>query len=261
MNIVTSYFLVKRIPGSIFLGEASLRNAEARQREYLECIRQNVTHREVDSLHLLIEGSDAYNHFRTHIMENNNSFPDGRLRQKIVPILWQKGQPTYADLFEHANKLLRGRLAMVCNADVYISQHGAAVRDLARLFDQGVPRVALALTRYESENFMDAPLQDNYRGSHDAFVVRPPLEDSLLRSVKHPQNCYKAENVVLHELQRHGYMVKNPCRDFMLVHRHEADLRQWLPSVDEERYARAPPCSIEEAVIALKEENDRLERH
>ncbi|KAH8610744.1 hypothetical protein ERJ75_001058200 [Trypanosoma vivax] len=253
MNIVTSYFMVKRIPGSLFLGEASLLHREARQKEYLECIRRNVAHGEVDSVHLLVEGPASYEHFRRYVMQDSGLLSCERQREKVVPVLWQRGQPTYADLFQHANKLLRGRLAMVCNADVYLSKQGASVRQLQALFDDKInAKVAVALTRYESEDSDDAPLQKEYRGSHDAFIVKPPLEDSFVESVRHPQNCYKAENIVLHELQRHSYTVVNPCLSFMLVHRHTADLRQWLPPVDGERYARAPPSTIGEALSVLQ---------
>ncbi|ORC89271.1 uncharacterized protein TM35_000132750 [Trypanosoma theileri] len=254
MNIVTSYFLVKRVAGSMFIGEASLRHRTVRQQEYLECIRRNAEHREVESLHILIEGQQAYDHFRDHVMQNNNFFPSPTLRRKIIPVLWPEKQPTYADMFQHANRLLRGKLTMICNADVYLSLDGASVSSLQPLFTSlhTSHRVALALTRYESEKRWDAPLIYDYRGSHDAFILSPPLPHSFIESVQHPQNCYKAENVVLHELQRHGYKVVNPCLSFMLIHKHEAELRQWLPPVDEERYAKAPPCTIKEAIDMIK---------
>ncbi|KAH9593398.1 hypothetical protein LSM04_003129 [Trypanosoma melophagium] len=257
MNIVTSYFLVKRVAGSVFIGEASLRHRTARQEEYLDCIRRNAEHREVESLHILIEGQHAYAHFRDHVMHDNNFFPSPTLRRKIIPVLWSETQPTYADMFQHANRLLRGKLTMICNADVYLSQRGASVSALQQLFMplRNQHSVAVALTRYESENKCDAPLIHDYRGSHDAFILCPPLQQTLIDSVRHPQNCYKAENVVLHELQNHGYTVVNPCLNFMLVHRHEAELRQWLPPVDEERYARAPPCTITEAMDMIKRGN------
>lgn len=252
MNIVTSYFVVKRIPGSVFLGESSLRYRAVRQNEYIDCIRRNVAHAEVTSLHLLIEGHEAYCHFREHVLENDSFFACSELRRKIIPLVRPEVQPSYADLFQHANTLLRGKLAMICNADVYLPRFGANVRELRQLFDCAPHRrTAIALTRHESENPGDAPLINDYRGSHDAFIIRPPLDNAVVRNVRHPQNCYKAENIVLHELKRHGYTVVNPCRSFMLVHRHQADLRQWLPPVDEERYAQAPPCTIAEALDML----------
>ncbi|PBJ76281.1 hypothetical protein BCY84_09388 [Trypanosoma cruzi cruzi] len=256
MNIVTSYFVVKRLPGSIFLGEASLRHRDARQQEYMDCIRRNAAHAEVVSLHILIEGTEAYRQFRQRVMEDDYFFQSKEMRRKIVPVLWPEAQPTYADLFQHANKLLRGKLTMICNADVYLPQVGASVRELQKLFDSDpTRRLSVALTRYESEDRRDAPLIEAYRGSHDAFIFRPPTEASFVEGVRHPQNCYKAENIVLYELQRHGYVVVNPCRSFMIVHHHTADLRQWLPAVDEERYARAPPCTIAEALTMLRQTN------
>ncbi|RNF01029.1 hypothetical protein TraAM80_07272 [Trypanosoma rangeli] len=249
MNIVTSYFMVKRLSGSVFIGEASLRHRVARQAEYMDCLRRNAAHAEVAALHILVQGADAYRHFRAHVLEDEGFFPSKEMRRKIIPVLRDEVQPTYADLFQHANQLLRGELTMICNADVYLPQAGASVQELRKLFDGNPDRhVAVALTRYESEHRGDAPLIEDYRGSHDAFIIRPPTEAAFIEGVRHPQNCYKAENIVLYELQRHGYVVVNPCRSFMIVHRHAADLRQWLPAVDEERYARAPPCTMAEAL-------------
>jgi hypothetical protein len=187
---------------------------------------------------------------------------DAAAARKLVPLLFsrQPRQPHYKDLFEVARQLFSSPVAapgggravapcMVCNADIYVT----ATFDLARVNellpaapDAAAPgsRVALALTRYESEATLAAPLIDDYRGSHDAFVLRPTaamLPAAFLAAVDHPQNCYKSENIVLHELRRSGAAVLNPCRSVHTFHHHAADVRQWLPPVDEERYAKAEP--------------------
>ena len=152
----------------------------------------------------------------------------GKLRTVLHPK--QPAQPFYSDLFEYANKNITNPhdVAMVCNADIYLSDdfalpaHGATC----------------ALTRWEAKDV--SPLIENYQGSHDAFLFHPPLPQSFLDAVRHPQNAYKSENIVLHELQKIR-VVKNPCRTVRVYHKHDADFRQWLPSVDEERYARCPP--------------------
>lgn len=145
-----------------------------------------------------------------------------------------------------------------------------------------VPPIAFALTRYEKEvenshahsytnhntsntTFIDlatdAPLIHDYRGSHDAFIFCPSprspiLKASFLDQVNHRQNCYQAENVVIYELQKAGYLVLNPCvggNGLKLIHCHaeETGVRQWFPSVDPTRYGRAPPMSMEEAINVL----------
>lgn len=242
------------------MGDATLRFRRERQVEYLDCLARNASHEAVHSVHIVVEGREAYDHFVRHVLHAEDG-PCAALgpsqRQKIIPFLrLQPTQPTYADLFHHANTLLPGALTMICNADVYLSPGHFALPAVEALFKKAEAspttraqssRLALALTRHESDTAHDAPLIADYRGSHDAFVIRSPTPTSFLRGVTHPQNCYKAENIVLYELKQHGYRVLNPCKDLRLVHRHAADVRQWLPPVDESRYARANPMTVREA--------------
>ncbi|KAG5504736.1 hypothetical protein GH5_05363 [Leishmania sp. Ghana 2012 LV757] len=307
MNIVTSYFLVRKLPGSLAIGGDVLEHQQARQREYMECLRFNQQHPGVASIHLIVEGTDAYEHLLKHVLCNPDfqnestltasATPTTARRSKrdaapIVPVMRHaSGMPLYADLFAYANQLLSHRLTMVCNADVYLSPGHfslSAVEDLFRK-SSTIPHVpaapggerqtmidgmtegeavrldyaqsrgnplALALTRYESDSLLDAPFLYDYRGSHDAFVLVPPVPTSFLRRVAHPQNCYKAENIVLHELQRSGYLTLNPTLGdgMRLVHHHAADLRQWFPPVDESRYGRAQPSTVAQAASRILEE-------
>ena len=126
---------------------------------------------------------------------------------------------------------------------------------------EGGPRITLALTRYESETLPESacsPLIQEYRGSHDCFIFRPPLPSTVIAAVNHEQNRYQAENVVIHEMRKHGVLVLNPSKSLKLVHRHEEDLRQWLPPVDakeDSRYARAIPISLAEAFEMARNRN------
>ncbi|KAG5504358.1 hypothetical protein JKF63_04807 [Porcisia hertigi] len=308
MNIVTSYFLVRGLPGSLSLAGDILEHQQARQREYMECLRFNQLHPSVASIHLIVEGAEAYKHLLKHVLCNpdfnsgstlTTSTPRNRRRHvaPIVPLVRSgSSMPFYADFFAHANQLLSNRLTMVCNADVYLSTDHFSLAAVENLFIQscaipspppphtlrcnekqesttgvtdereGVTRpdsgealgnpLALALTRYESDNLLDAPFLYNYRGSHDAFVFVPPVPQSFVRRVTHPQNAYKAENIVLYELQRSGYLTLNPTLGdgVRIVHHHASDLRQWFPPVDESRYGRAQPTTLAQAESRIREE-------
>ncbi|AIN98499.1 hypothetical protein LPMP_230480 [Leishmania panamensis] len=307
MNIVTSYFLVRKLPGTLAMGGDIQKNQKARQREYMECLRLNQQHPGVASIHLIVEGLDAYEHLLEHVLCNPHFHSDPTLNSSTMPITarhrsghvapivpvvrFASGMPLYADLFAYANQLLSHRLTMVCNADVYLSSDHfslSAVQDLFRQSstippprtplcseshtrttegtEAGATRpylaqnwgnpLALALTRYESDSPLDAPFLYDYRGSHDAFVFVPPVPPSFVRRVAHPQNSYKAENIVLHELQRSGYLTLNPTLGdgVRLVHHHAADLRQWFPPVDESRYGRAQPSTVAQAASCICEE-------
>lgn len=272
MNIVTTYFTVKRLAGSFFVGEPSLKFQRERQWEYLECLQRNLSHPAVRSVLLLVEGPASYHHFLENVVRRGTLQTAASFRpqdmQKLLPILYSPPrQPVYTDLFRLANQFLPGQLTMVCNADIHLSARNFTVTDVEKVFadyerrlpvSAGPPlhssvtrKLALALTRHEMDNALveAAPLITDYRGSHDAFVLRPPVPMSFLDSVSHQQNCYQAENIVIHELRCHGYEVFNPCLDLRVVHRHAADMRQWLPSVDPTRYAKAPPCRLSEVVV------------
>lgn len=275
MNIVTSYFLVRQLPGTLALGGDVRRNRTSRQQEYMDCLANNQRHPGVESIHLVVEGAAAYQHFLDHHRPCSGGAP-------ILPLVHlSSSMPTYQTFFTLANQMLRGRLTMVCNADVYLSHRCFDVKRVAELFaaqeavqinagegrakcrsSAEVPAreqaaaaapLALALTRHESDDAFDAPLITDYRGSHDAFVLKPPLSPSFLGGVSHYQNCYKAENIVIHELRKAGYVVLNPSLDLRLVHRHSVDLRQWFPPVDEERYGRADPITTAEALSQIQE--------
>lgn len=279
MNIITSYFIVRKLPGTIALGGDVQQHQQARQAEYLDCLRRNRQHPGVAAVHLLVEGVEAYRHLLQHVLSENSSTVAQRGRCRLAPIVpvvrLGGGLPTYADFFAYAGQLTSQRLTMVCNADVYLSPKHFNVPDVQALFQQasaGVDgetnasspvtptrrtqspvKLALALTRYESDNVLDAPFLYNYRGSHDAFVFVPPVPPTFLAAVHHAQNGYKAENVVLHAWQQHGYLTLNPAFDLRLVHRHAADVRQWFPPVDETRYGRAQPCTLADASKGISE--------
>ncbi|EPY31787.1 hypothetical protein STCU_03238 [Strigomonas culicis] len=281
MNLITTYFKVKRVPGSVFIGEASLSHQTQRQAEYLYCLARNTAHPDIKYVHLLVEGMESYEHLRDNVLQPASSSSSSlghradihftrAQRHKIIPVVQLAAQqPLYADLFYYANQLLPQQLVVVCNADVYLSSPYFTLAQVQTLFDSfrdaqrgrqgekgarsrseahGAPQLALALTRYESERRDDAPLIHDYRGSHDAFVLKAPLPIPFLQGVQHVQNCYQAENVVIHELHQQRYCVVNPCLDLRVIHKHEADLRQWLPSVDSARYARAEPATIQQCV-------------
>lgn len=261
MHVVTTYFKVRRVPGSMFIGEGTLRDKEIRAKEYQTCLARNLASPAVSAVHLLVQDEESLADLHQQVIPRLAS---PLHRMKLRPVLFHQApkQPLYSDLFDYANEELDKRVVMVCNADIHLptSPQGPTppsafhqrrpfpVDRLVAEIRQPDPRSnqkrVFALTRYESEHTMDAPLIDDYRGSHDAFIFESPLPRSFPPCVAHQQNCYKAENIVIHELRRAGLAVTNPCLDAQLFHLHEADLRQWMPAVDEVRYGRAWPCLL-----------------
>jgi len=234
LHIITSFFTVRVKPGSFSFGaSASPEVMSERQAEYLWCIFQNALHPSVAKLHLIIQDDPSVAY-----LQRWKDFPLLKATGKLATTLFPRSpqQPLYSDLFQYANNTVPlGELAMVTNADIFLDSDFV----LPKFADENLD--AFALTRWESPGV--APLITEYRGSHDSFIFKPPLPKEFIESVQHPQNAYKAENIVIYELQRHR-TVKNPCKSVRVYHKHAADFRQWLPPQDDEaneRYARAYP--------------------
>lgn len=59
-----------------------------------------------------------------------------------------------------------------------------------------------------------------YRGSHDAFAFIPPVDPILIQTLKHKQNTWGGENVVLEAMKYGAWMVSNPCAEIKPIHSH-----------------------------------------
>lgn len=268
------------------ISPAAMEAKRLRQEEYLETLKSNAASSIVRRVLLLVEGVESMALLKAALLDHPRyATTHAAVTKKIFPILVRR-QPTYADLFRVPTRLLAAdrsaqhrELFMVCNSDIHMPTDTCRwfpVDKLQSLFhtfhskrrpavsyghgtgavDHVNSRLVLALTRYEGEQGLpltpcEAPLVHDYRGSHDAFLFDGPLPPRFLDAVGHPQNCYKAENIVIHELQRKANaVVVNPCLEFRVVHRHAADVRQWLPPVDEDRYGRAYPDTLENIVAS-----------
>ena len=224
-----------------------------RRNEIWSSITNNIAHKFVKKVHLMFEGGDAAQ--LPPLKEN--------LKEKLV-VVPVDAQPTYKRFFEYANRvLLRGTIAVVLNADIYIGEGFGCLRPPARnsSWDNGngkIRRVAFALSRWPEKSCRRDALKcapSNYEtftghhGSHDAFVFAPPLPQAVLNGTDHVQNRFGAENVVVFELMAAGYYVTNPCRILKTYHRHctvgtRAYAKTNKKRISGRRHSSAPPCWI-----------------
>ena len=73
---------------------------------------------------------------------------------------------------------------------------------------------------------MTSPMIEKYCGSHDCFIFNSKLNFiNNLNNIKHIQNVWGSENVVLYELKKANIKVYNPCYQIITVHLHESNLR------------------------------------
>ena len=78
--------------------------------------------------------------------------------------------------------------------------------------------------------FIPNPVENktHYAGSHDSFWFVPPLASRhFCKKVRHVQNRWGAEHLVIKELIAHGFKVINPSLSIITFHNHASAIRPW----------------------------------
>ena len=171
--------------------------------ELLNSLKKNIECPLISKIHLYLDNENDINIINN--LENNHK----------INIISTGYQPLYSDLFEYAFNNLKNEICMISNSDIYL--HECDIDCLNRL-DNNI----FALSRYEYD--MSCSLINTYKGSHDAFIFKSPLNINL-DNVKHVQNVWGSENSVIDNICDHGYNVFNPCYQIKIVHLHESQLR------------------------------------
>jgi hypothetical protein len=213
------------------------RNAELQQ-----SLRANFNNPYVDMLHIFIDGNTT-----------SEAVPlPKRYSGKRVQIIYQRQQPTYADLVLYANAHLPGQIAIVMNGDCVFT-------DTVQLFHQMPPDHVYGLSRRQSQEVPYANCEDDsvsykdqcrhYTGSHDAFGFVPPLSTSLVDDLHYHQNLWGADPLTISVFKRAKFTVLNPCFDIVLLHNHCSN---WRGGVKQHKrvqndtigYAEQPPTNL-----------------
>jgi len=193
---------------------------ERRFKEIMSVLVSNLENPSVSALHLLCQGADPRDYMSPELWD---ALRARQLDKKLVVTFVQR-QPTYRVLFEYVNaNLKRGAVAAVTNADIYFA------KDIQCVVNRGgTTRVAIALSRRHSPICRNKPdhhsifdLCEEYVGSHDTFILSPPIPRRVVVNTAHTQNQgFGAENIVIFELRRAGFRVLNPCYQLHGFHLH-----------------------------------------
>uniref|UniRef100_A0A6C0E4G2 Glycosyltransferase n=1 Tax=viral metagenome TaxID=1070528 RepID=A0A6C0E4G2_9ZZZZ len=187
---------------SFYTAESSSRNAELEK-----TLIQNIQSEYIERIHLFIDDEISLNKLK-----------DGNFATDKIEIIKICKQPLYSDLVSYAN-LLTNKLCIIANSDIWID----SIEDIRLLTDMKKFEL-YALTRYESD--MTSPLINKYQGSHDAFIFHSPIPESIIKHIQFPQNVWGSENVLLYELNKFKYEIKNPCFQIKIVHEHMSNERK-----------------------------------
>lgn len=200
INIITSFFVSKLTHSNI----------AQRNNELVESLRKNVESPYIESVHLFIDDENSYNSLESIFKQYIDN-------GKIVIASRGNGMAIYYDFFNYAINMLKDKICMVTNSDIYI--HECDMRLLDILKENSV----YALTRHEYD--MSCPLINDYHGSHDSFIFRSPLNISI-EEFRFPQNVWGSEAKLLALLYNQGISIKNPCRQIKIVHLHSSNIRE-----------------------------------
>jgi hypothetical protein len=193
INIITSFYYI----------EKNDKQSIDRNEELIGSLKKNISNNFVDKIFLYIDNINALN-----IVNDLNS-------EKIYIIDIGK-QPLYSDMFKYANDNLNDKLCMITNSDIYL--HEIDINCINKISNN-----VYSLTRYEHD--LTSPLIDNFRGSHDVFMFKSPVNIDLEKA-KHVQNVWGSENSIIDNLIENGNKLYNPCYQIKIVHLHASNLRE-----------------------------------
>ena len=216
------FFLVTSFGGSY---------SEERRAELVGAILHNAGLLPVAALHVLTEQPAA-----------GHPLQDLHPKVQLVPT---RGQPTYADLLVHLNRLVaapassegaEGSFGVVMNADMELD--GGSLRCIRSApIVQRHNRLLYALTRHPHPSCkrasgggvdprlptklgLDRRRDGSYTNSADAFLLHGPAPVSVVRLSNHTQNRLGSENRLLYFFKLAGYALENPCAQIRVYHRH-----------------------------------------
>ena len=192
INIITSFYISIN---------------KQRQKELNKSLEQNIKNKLISGIHLFLDDDKCLNFLEKKYKS---------LIKKKIYIIKIGKQPLYSDLFEYANTL-KNKMCMIINSDIWLH----SVTDINLLHN--IKNKIYALTRHEHN--MTCRLINRYMGSHDAFIFMSPINEQIIKHIKHPQNVWGSENVVLYELNKLKYTIYNPCRQIIIVHEHRSQIR------------------------------------
>lgn len=191
---------------SFYISRSNLELNDARNEELRQCLLNNLNNDFIEKIHLFIDDDEALQYIHT-------------LNNSKINIISVGIKPLYSDLFGYAIYHLQDKICMICNSDIYL--HSCDINILNKLYE---PNTIFALTRFEHN--MSRIQIKRFKGSHDAFIFKSPIDSSIIDKIKHVQHHWGSENIVLYELEEIHMKIYNPCYQIVIVHLHKSNLRE-----------------------------------
>ncbi len=200
--MIDIYIMIHLITSFYLLVEDSDQKIR-RNIELKETLQKNLDSDIISKIHLFLDCEELIPYIK-----NLNNF-------NKIHIIKTGKQPFYSDMFIYANENLKDNICMISNSDIYIYEYDL---DCLNKIDKNI----YTLTRHEND--LSCPLIDEYRGSHDVFIFKSPINCDYER-INHVQNVWGSENSVIDMLVETGNNLVNPCRQIKIVHLHTSGYR------------------------------------
>lgn len=201
INLITSFYKSK----------LEQQRDNIRNKELEESLYHNIKSEVIEKIHLFVDDEQA--------LESVNNIISLTSTNKINIISVGK-KPLYSDLFAYAQNNLTDKICMISNSDIFVYE--CDINVLNKLSRE--KNICFALTRYEAN--LSCNLIDNFMGSHDCFIFNSPINNFNTSKVTHVQHYWGSENIVIHELEKIGVKIYNPCYQIKIVHLHSSNLRE-----------------------------------
>tara|TARA_B110000971_G_C20006290_1_gene499304 strand:+ start:1050 stop:1742 length:693 start_codon:yes stop_codon:yes gene_type:complete len=182
-----------------------------RMNELVKALDKNLHNKYINNIHLFVDDEKCVNYLK-------NKF--NKLFYSKIKICEIGKQPLYSDLFTYCNTL-KQKICMIINSDIWL--YSIDNNYIFNKLKENNLKTVFSLTRHEHD--LSCPLIKNYKGSHDAFIFISPIDKQIIKNIKHKQNVWGSENVVLYELNKIKYKLYNPCKQIKIIHEHKSEIR------------------------------------
>lgn len=180
----------------------------ARTEEFIECVRRNSANPHIDEVVVFIEDGITCSTARER-------FP--ALGHRNVRLVAHGQRLAYVQLFDYANRYLRGLGVIIANADIFFDE------TLALLDDEPLRDRMLCLSRWD-EGADGLPSHFDRPDSQDAWIFEPPLPHIAADFYLGKPGC---DNRLAYEAERAGLAVSNPSRSVRARHLHQSAVRRY----------------------------------